>query len=239
MSEDRHQDQAQKRGTLYGVSVGPGDPELMTVKALRVIRESQTVALPNESLEDCIAYQIAVQMVPEIREKEILCLPMPMTKDAAVLDSCHEDAARRIREKLAQGKNVAFLTLGDATVYSTCLYVYQRVKAAGEKTEIVSGVPSFCAAAARLDMALVSGSEELHVLPATYQIERGLHLPGVKVLMKSGKRLSQVKEQLLREEKNVRGVRRCGMPGEKIYHSAEEIDGDAGYYSLLIVRDEV
>ena len=234
MSENL-KDKNNGRGILYGVSVGPGDPELMTLKACRVIRESQVIALPNESLKDCVAYQIAVQAVPEIREKEILCLPMPMTKDQKVLEQCHREAANRIREKLEEGKNVAFLTLGDATIYSTCLYVYEKVKAAGEKTEIVSGVPSFCAAAARLDTALVSGAEELHILPATYQIEKGMELDGVKVLMKAGKKVAKVKALLTEEGRNVQGVKCCGLPGEKIYRSAEEIDEDAGYYSLFIV----
>lgn len=226
---------SRNRGILYGVSVGPGDPELMTLKACRVIRESQVIALPNESLQDCVAYQIAVQAVPEIRDKEILCLPMPMTKDQKILDQCHREAAAQIREKLGEGKNVAFLTLGDATIYSTCLYVYERVKAEGEKTEIISGVPSFCAAAARLDRALVSGAEELHILPATYQIEDGIKLDGVKVLMKAGKKVARVKALLTEEGKKVQGVKCCGMPGEKTYDSAEEIDEDAGYYSLFIV----
>lgn len=226
------------RGILYGVSVGPGDPELMTLKAVRIIKESQVLALPNESLKDCVAYHIALQAVPEMAGKEILCLPMPMTKDKKILEKCHDEAAEQIIEQLSRGKNVAFLTLGDATVYSTCLYVYERVRDAGERTEIVSGVPSFCAAAARLNRALVSGSRELHVLPATYQIEEGIRLPGVKVLMKSGKRLGEVKELLIREKKQVLGVQRCGMEGETIYRSAEEIDEQAGYYSLFIVEDK-
>lgn len=225
-------------GMLYGVSVGPGDPELMTIKAVRAIKECQVLALPNESLKDCVAFHIAVQAVPEMKDKEILCLPMPMTKDKEILKKCHDKAAEQIIEKLSQGKNVAFLTLGDATVYSTCLYVYERVRDAGERTEIVSGVPSFCAAAARLNRALVSGSSELHILPATYQIEEGIGLPGVKVLMKSGKKLGEVKELLIRENKLVSGVQRCGMEGEAIYRSAEEIDEQAGYYSLFIVEDK-
>ncbi len=238
MKHCEHTENVPERGTLYGVSVGPGDPELMTLKAVRVIKECQVIALPNESLEDCVAYRIALGAVPEIAEKEILCLPMPMTKEKEVLENCHQKAAKTIRERLAKGENVAFLTLGDATVYSTCLYVYQRVLQAGEKAEIVSGVPSFCAVSAKLNRALVSGSEELHVLPATYQIEEGLNLSGVKVLMKSGKKISAVKELLIKEHKEAAGVLRCGMDGEKIYHSAEEIDEDAGYYSLFIVRDK-
>ena len=108
MKHCEHTKNVPERGTLYGVSVGPGDPELMTLKAVRVIKECQVIALPNESLEDCVAYRIALGAVPEIAEKEILCLPMPMTKEKEVLENCHQKAAKTIQERLAKGENVAF-----------------------------------------------------------------------------------------------------------------------------------
>ena len=108
----------------------------------------------------------------------------------------------------------------------------------GGQGRLISGVPSFCAAAARLDVSLDSGSQELHILPASYQIEEGLKLPGVKVLMKTGSRIGAVKALLEEEKCSVQGVKRCGMEGEEIYRSAGEISQDAGYYSLFIVRDE-
>ena len=231
-------EEKREQGILYGVSVGPGDPELMTIKAARIIRQAQVLALPHEKKEACVAYQIARQAVPEAEEKEILLIPMPMTKDRNILEKSHQEGAQRIFQEMEKGKTVALLTLGDVAVYSTCWYLYRRVKEMGGQGRPISGVPFFCAAAARLDVSLVSGSQELHILPASYQIEEGLKLPGVKVLMKTGSRTGAVKALLEEEKCSVQGVKRCGMEGEEIYRSAGEISQDAGYYSLFIVRDE-
>ena len=110
-------------GILFGTGIGPGDPELMTLKAVRLIRENDTIAVPGEKPEESIAYQIAVQAVPELAEKELVAIPMPMTKNAKELKENHRRGAEKIEELLDAGKNVVFLTLGDPTVYSTYLYV--------------------------------------------------------------------------------------------------------------------
>ena len=218
-----------EKGILYGVSVGPGDPELMTLKAVRIIKEADVIALPHSEKEKCTAYNIAVQAVPEIDEKEILLVPMPMTKDRAELKKAHENGAAKIKAELDKGKNVAFLTLGDVTVYSSCQYVYQPVKEEGYKTELVSGVTSFCAAAAKLDKPLVSGRERLHIIPATYNTDELEHLDGIKVFMKPGKNIEELKKL------DICGVENCGMENEKIYLSSEDI-GETGYYTLFIVK---
>ena len=138
------------KGRWYGVGVGPGDPELMTLKAVRILRECSVVAIPHSEKERCAAYQIAAQAAPEIEEKTILYLPMPMTRDRDRLDRSHQEAAARTAAVLDEGRDVAFITLGDSTVYSTCLYVMGRLQEQGYETELINGVPSFCAAAARL-----------------------------------------------------------------------------------------
>ncbi len=224
-------------GKLYGVGVGPGDPELMTLKAVRVIREADVIALPAVSKEECVAYRIAEGAVKGIEKKEFLCVDMPMTKDKDKLAESHDGGAGRIIEYLREGKQVAFLTLGDVTVYSTYLYIHRRVAAAGYPTEIINGIPSFCAAAARLNLGLVETKEELHVIPATYGAEEALKLPGTKILMKSGKKMGVVKELLRKKDCEAYMVENCGMENEKIYRSVEEIDENAGYYSLLIVKE--
>ena len=89
---------------------------------------------------------------------------MPMTKDKAVLEANHQKAADDVETYLKQGKNVVFLTLGDPTVYSTYLYVHKRILDRGYEAEIVSGITSFCAVAARLNMGLVEMAEPLHVI---------------------------------------------------------------------------
>lgn len=226
-----------KKGRLYGVGVGPGDPELMTLKAVRIIRECQVVAIPHSEKEKCVAYRIARQAVPEIEEKPCLFLPMPMTKDREILKKSHREAAEKTAGCLEKGENVAFITLGDSTVYSTCLYIHEQIRAMGFETELVNGVPSFCAAAAKFNGPLVNGSQELHIIPASYQIEEALNLPGVKVLMKAGRKMGQVKELLSEKNLKVKMAENCGMQGERCFSSLEEIPEEAGYYSLIIASD--
>ena len=226
------------RGTLYGVGVGPGDPELLTLKAVRIIRENDVIAVPGEVKENTVAYNIVQPVIENLDEKEFLELPMVMTKDAGKLEENYSNAAKRVMECLDTGKNVVFLTLGDATVYATYMYVHQKVAAAGDHTEIVSGIPSFCAVAAKLNMSLVERSEMLHVIPSSYQIDEALKLPGTKVLMKAGKKMADVKKKLMEIDCSVTMIENCGMENEKIYRSAEEIDENAGYYSLIIVKEK-
>mgnify|MGYP005785923919 CR=1 FL=1 len=225
-------------GKLYGIGVGPGDPELLTLKAVRIIRESEVIAVPGTVKEESVAYKIVKQAVPELDEKEIIAVPMPMTKDKALLEESHEKGAKMVEEILDSGRNVAFLTLGDPTVYATYIYIHKRVEKAGYDTEIISGITSFCAVAARLNIGLVEKAEPLHVIPASYQIEDALKLPGTKVLMKAGKKMKSVKETLkAMPDCQVMMIENCGMENEKIYRSADEIDENAGYYSLIIVRE--
>lgn len=226
------------KGTLYGVGVGPGDPELLTLKAVKRMQECDVLAIPALAKEECVAYQIAVQAVKELEEKVILPISMPMTKDPEILRSSHRKAAEQLEACLDEGKNVVFITLGDPTVYSTYLYVHSQVREDGYATEIVSGIPSFCAVAARLNQGLVEKAEQLHVIPSSYQIEEALQLSGTRVLMKAGKKMAAVKAQLEQMDVEVSMIENCGMPNERIYHSAQEIPADAGYYSLIIVKEK-
>ena len=234
--------------------VGPGDPELMTMKTIRVIRESQVLVLPIGSLDlkepvleegeegtfakECLAYRIACEAEQETRKKERLYLPMPMIKEKKILKEVHDAGAKKAAELLEEGKNLVFLTLGDPTVYSTGIYIYKRLKKMGYQGKILSGVPSFCAAAARLEMPLAENRQELHILPASYGMEESLSLPGTKVLMKTGKKMAMVKEILKSEEQEAVMVMNCGMDGEKIYKSTEEIPEDAGYFSIVIAKEK-
>lgn len=229
------------QGKLYGLGVGPGDPELLTLKALRLIRENEVIAVPGNDIYASVAYQIVKSVYDELDSKHLIPVAMPMTKDKAVLEANHQKAAEDVENYLKQGKNVVFLTLGDPTVYSTYLYVHKRILDKGYEAEIVSGITSFCAVAARLNMGLVEMAEPLHVIPATYKAEEMdeiLALPGTKVLMKTGKKMKEVKESIQRSNQKSVMIENCGMPEEKIYKSAEEIPESAGYYSLIIVKEQ-
>ena len=100
-------------GCLYSVGVGPGDPELMTLKAVKIIRNCQVLVLPAESKEKCVAYQIVRRAIPEIEDKTTVCLVMPMTKDKDRLEKSHREGTQKVAEVLDAGKDAAFLTLGD------------------------------------------------------------------------------------------------------------------------------
>ncbi|HWQ77468.1 MAG TPA: precorrin-2 C(20)-methyltransferase [Anaerovoracaceae bacterium] len=229
-----------KKGKLYGLGVGPGDPELMTLKAVRLIRESHVVAVPSSGQETNTALEIAGGAVPEIRGKDLLEISMPMTRDKNKLKESHDRAAEAVVRELAKGKDVAFLTLGDPSIYSTYIYIHDKVAALGFETEIIPGVPSFCAAAARLNEGLTEASEALHIIPASYDgIEEALALKGTRVLMKSGKSIGKVKSILANMENppKVKMVERCGMQGERVFRRLEDLDEDAGYFSILIVKD--
>lgn len=246
-------------GKFTGAGVGPGDPELMTLKAIRAIENCNVIAIPVSDgtlekpmyekageteertrgyLERCVAYRIAMGAQPQTAEKDRVYLPMPMIKDKEKLKHIHDQDAAAVAKLLDNEKNVVFLTLGDPTVYSTCMYVHKRLKGLGYTTRIIPGIPSFCAAAARMDMPLVENRQELHVLPASYEIAESLQLPGTKVLMKTGKKMAEVKQLLTEKEMDAVMVENCGMENEKIYFGVKEIPEQAGYYSLLVVKEK-
>ena len=224
-------------GILYGIGVGPGDPELITLKAARLMRESDVIVVPGEDYRSSVAYQIAVQAVPELEEKEIFGVPLPMTRDLAVQQMHHEEAANRVTACLDQGKQVGFLNLGDVTVYASYLYIHRLVMSRGYRAELVNGIPSFCAAAARLGIGLAENADQLHILSQPDQIEEGLKLPGTKIIMKMGKNIGRARELIQASGMEAMMVENCTMAGEKIYRGADKIDEQAGYYSLLIVKE--
>ena len=226
-----------KTGTLYGIGIGPGDPELLTLKAVRQIRECAVIAVPGKSPRDSVAYRIAVQAVPEIENKMLVAVDMPMTTNRAALDAFFQAGADMLEEYLRAGEDVAFLTLGDVTIYSTYLYLYPRIQERGYATAMINGIPSFCAAAARLNEGLAEGAEEIHIIPATYQTERSLAFPGTKVLMKAGRQMEKVKELLKGADLTVSMVENCCMEGERVCRSLEEIGETPGYYSLIIAKE--
>ena len=225
-----------RKGKLYGVGVGPGDPELLTLKTARLLRECSVVAMPGKEKDKCFAYTIAKGAVPEIEDKEALMIDMPMTKDQEKRRLAYEKGIDAICAKLDEGKDVVFITLGDTTVYSTYLYLHKGVKARGFETEMVPGITSFCAAAAVLETSLCENDDELHVIPGTYKPTEALDYSGVKVFMKNN--IEETVEAAKAKGLSAQMVENCGTADQKIYRSADEIPYDAGYYSLLIIKEE-
>ncbi|MBQ7565458.1 MAG: precorrin-2 C(20)-methyltransferase [Lachnospiraceae bacterium] len=224
------------KGTAYGVGVGPGDPEMMTLKAIRLIRENEVIAVPGKKAEESAAYQIALKAVPELSKKELVPVYMPMILDRESIRAEHQKGADLLKKYLDQGRNVVYLTLGDPTIYCTFSYLQHILEAEGYPVELISGVTSFCAVAARLGVPLAEWNEPLHILPAVHKTEERLCGSGNYVLMKSASHMREVKELLKESGRSVYAVSDCGMETEQIYRSAEEIPDDASYFSLIIAK---
>ena len=210
------------KGTLYGVSIGPGDPELITVKAMNMISNSKYIATPHTGTGDSLALSIVSQAV-DLSDKEIMLLEFPMTKDKEILAKSHNDAADAIAKVLDEGEDVAMLNLGDVTIYS----------------EVIPGVTSFCASASQLKIGLTTMNEPLHIIPATgIDMKEALQMEGSKVFMKIGKSMPKLIETLkeLGIEDNVYAVENCGLENQKVYNSLDEFDGKMGYFTIVVVK---
>ena len=224
-------------GKLWGVGVGPGDPELLTVKAVRVLREADVVLVPDASSGDKVALNIAKDY---LRDKQIQLVKTPMVRDKAVMDAAHEQAADTIGALLDEGKQVAFLTLGDPAIYSTYMYIHQKVLRRGYAVEVVPGIPSFCAAAARLNQSLCLGKEPLTIIPASHDQNDLMDLPGNKVFMKAGRSILEL-QQTLADKGLLDGasmVENCSMENEHVYPHFVDLKEPSGYFSLVIVKGD-
>lgn len=224
-------------GILYGVGTGTGD---MTLKAYHTIQEADVIAIPNEEREKSAAYQSIIKELPELAQdgaKQWLMLPMPMTKDKKAWYASHEAAADRLAALLSAGKRVAFLTIGDPAIYSTYMYIHRLIVEKGFQAELISGVPSFCAAAAAISQPLVLQEEQLHIIPGNYELAQALALSGTKVFLKIGARLGELRK-LLPQDACVYVVENCGMENEKIYTGIKQIPDKTGYLSLAIVKEK-
>ncbi len=222
-------------GILYGVGTGPGDKKLLTLLAVETLQKADIIAVPISGGEN-VAYNTVKDFV---QGKQILNCNMPMTKDKKVLNDSYEKTADEICQFLDDGKSVAFITLGDPTVYSTYIYVHNIVKQRGYDTQIISGITSFCAAAAKLGTSLCDRDDILHIIPSSYENTGDmLDLQGNKVLMKSGKQIMKVIDVINKKGKAEKAmmVERCSMDGEKIYTNINEVT-ESGYFTLVIVKE--
>lgn len=231
------------RGTFYAVGVGPGDPELITVKALRVLAACPVIAAPRTKSGEMLALDIARQAA-DLGGKTILPLHFTMQRDAGVRHEAHLAAARAVQAYLDAGQDVAMLNLGDVSIYATSSYLIELLRAGGYRTVMVPGVPSFCAVAARLGESLTEMDEPLHILPGGAAGQKALAgqlaAAGTKVLMKSGRQLPETLAALRSAgllEKSAM-VRACGLPDEAVYRELEDFppEASAGYFATVIVK---
>ena len=229
-------------GVLFGIGVGPGDPEMLTLKAVKAIKEADVICLPKADKDKCRAYQIALPVVPEIRYKKTISLDFEMTKDEVRLATIHKEFYEKYKQLLLDGYNLAFLTIGDPTVYSTFGYIMKLAKKDGIEVGIINGITSFCGSAASAGILLSESEENIHIISGQGNLDEELKLSGTKIIMKSGRNISSIKERLIPLEEAgkiiVYAVVDCGMETEQIYNSAMTIPEDSKYMMTIIIKEK-
>lgn len=220
-----------KQGTLYGVGVGPGGEELLTLKAVKVIENCDVIIAPSAKAGGVsIAYETAKNFIKDSQEVVISHFPMGKPdKEEKVYD-----AFKTIEGYLKDGKDVAFLTIGDAFVYSTYIYLLKYIKEQNYKTETVPGITSFCASASIADRILVIGDEPLLIVP-------GSRIDSIKdekyvVIMKFYNQEEKVLDFLDERGFDYVCVQRAYREGEKVLSTREEILNEKDYMSLIIAH---
>jgi precorrin-2/cobalt-factor-2 C20-methyltransferase len=246
-------------GTLRVIGIGPGDPELLTLKAVRIINESQVLCVPRGREEGrSLALSIVAKAV-KLDGKEIMeaYFPMKKTKQQRSvvsgqrsgndrdqeLSAKWDETVKAILAKLKKGIDVAFLTLGDPTIYSTFFYLYDRLLELQPDlhVEIIPGVSSINASAAQASLSLGLANEKIAILPANYleSLEETLSQFDTVVLMKVNKVWNEIMSLLsdMNLAENATCIARAGMEDEQIFHNIRDVrQEDLNYFSLVIVR---
>ncbi|TWJ17993.1 precorrin-2 C(20)-methyltransferase [Geobacter argillaceus] len=228
---------------IYAVGVGPGDPELLTRKAERIIREVPVICAPTGAA-DAASYALSiVEPFIDRSRQELLVQVFPMKKDQAGLAAFWEEAAAQVAERVRAGQDVAFITIGDPFLYSTFLYLYRIFKECYPEipVEVVPGISSINAAAAAAGVPLGMTADRIAILPATYEddeLRRTFAAFDTVILMKVHRVFDRV-YTLLKElglENHAVFVRRVGGTDEEVVSALDTLVGKPlDYLSLLIV----
>ena len=228
-------------GELFGIGVGPGDPELLTVKAINAIKQLDVIIAPKTEKKDgSVALNIASQYIKP--ETEIVYQVFPMTVGFAEDDTAWQSNKQEILELLQAGKNVGFLTLGDPMFYSTYIYVFRLLQHEAVEIETIPGIPAFCAIGSATNTPIVEGDSILSIIPANMPEDRvrsALKTCDNAVLMKVYKNSDAVIDMLAEEGLAKQAVlaSRCGLDDEVIIR---DISGEKGrklnYLSTILTR---
>jgi len=230
-------------GTLYGIGVGPGDPDLIPVKSVNIIKRVAVIFAASSTRNvHSQAVNIATPHIPE--NSEIRLLSFPMTKDRAEKEACWQAHARTIIAELAQGRDVAFLTLGDSLTYATYGYVlkYVRILAPDAPVITVPGITAYQAAAARVNRPLVEGEESLLVLSGVEGGDRLRQLSDFVdnvVFMKAYRNAGDITDAL--EETHMLGhsvaIANCGLADEEVIEDVTSLkQRKPAYWTLILAK---
>jgi precorrin-2/cobalt-factor-2 C20-methyltransferase len=224
-------------GTLYGVGVGPGDPELLTLKGARLISEAKLIAYPIDKEGAAFARSIAASFIPEGADE----LPVPIFKrgtSGEALDA-YETAIAAIAARLKKGDDVVFLCAGDPFFYGSFIYVFARL-APRHRVEVAPGVTSLTATAARLRQPLAARDDVIKVLPGTLddaQLRAELGQAKSAAIIKVGRHFDRLRALLhelgLAEKASV--VESATLADERVYPLSDVPEGARPYFSMILI----
>lgn len=228
--------------TFYIVGLGPGDPELVSVKAAAVLRQVGKIFIPvSWQGRDSYAYNIARTYIPA--DASIEELVFPMTADRDQLDRAYGEGCRRIAEALCQGQDVALLTIGDPSTYSSASHIARHIQkyAPDACVEIIPGITSFAAAAARIGTAIAEGSEIFSVVSSydsSERIEALLNISDTVVFLKTYGTRDHIITLLAKKGLLDRAVyiSRVGLPEETVVQDLRCIPDRQDYLSMIVVK---
>ncbi|MEM6588022.1 MAG: precorrin-2 C(20)-methyltransferase [Pseudomonadota bacterium] len=223
-------------GTLYGIGLGPGDPELMTLKAHRLISSAKVIAYPTLAGADSFARSIAAGIIPE-DAREII-MDVPMSVERAPAQAAYDAGAAQIADALETGEDVVCLCEGDPFFYGSFMYIFARLSARFEAV-VVPGVTSVTACAAKAGLPLAARNERLTVLPGPLpEDELRTRIEGAEsvAIMKVGRHLPKIRAVI--EDLGYAGeavyVERASLPDEKIC-KLKQAPENAPYFSMILL----
>lgn len=230
-------------GTFYGIGVGPGDPELLTLKAIKILQKVPNLFAASSSKND---YSVALQAVKEYLSPDVKIypLPFPMTYDQQKLEKAWRENCQLILDLLLKGEDVAFITIGDPLIYSTYIYLLRTIQSLCPDVPVqtIPGITSFQAAASSCNLPLVEGEESMAIVSGAQgvtHLERTIDSCDTVVLLKVYRQMPEIIKTL--EERSLHNsicyVSKCGFCDQEIITDLNDLkDRKSHYLSLMIVK---
>ncbi len=227
-----------KKGKLIGIGVGPGDTELLTLKAVKILKSADVICAPKSAdSKPSLALSIVKPILKERNNSyEILEPLFPMIEDNSKLKKYWDNAAQLISKQLNKGLDVAFITLGDPSIYSTFAYIFKIINRMNFDADLIPGITSFTGCAASGKMPLAEKDEIIVIVPKVDErLEQILEHGDTFVIMKTSRNLKLLEETINKDErtKEIISVQNCSMDDEKIINGFSK---DKKYLSTTIVK---
>jgi precorrin-2/cobalt-factor-2 C20-methyltransferase len=225
------------QGKLYGVGVGPGDIELLTLKAARLLHEVKCIAYPSARGGESLARRIVAPLIAQDAHELPISLPMEQAREPA--RAAYDSAARQIAVRLGEGKDVLFLCEGDPFFYGSFMFIHERLSPRFECT-IVPGVTSLTACAAALGRPLAARNEVLKIIPAPLSEERLRHeleTAEAAAIIKVGNHFTKVRRVLCDLDLASRAaiIERATQGDQRIVRLDEMLEAERPYFSTILV----